>query len=105
MSITILALFWLNAISHVISFVKLNKTDDPIKNGVLAFVFINAIIAILLYQGVTWGKYPALIFPMLGGMALLVSTLLKGKGTWIDFVIFGIDVVTIGLVIAFFFIY
>ncbi|WP_044213108.1 hypothetical protein [Flammeovirga sp. OC4] len=86
-----------NAIAHIISFQKLRKAKAPNSAGVMAFVFINAIIAILLLQNVDWAKWLALIFPSLGGFGLLITTIIKGKGTWIDYIILLLDSTIVGL--------
>jgi len=100
---TIIGLLIANAIAHIISFVRLNKINSPDKNGVLAFVFINAIVAVLLWQGIDWAKYLALIFPLLGGLGLLFTNILKGKGTWIDYLILALDVALVVLIINYIF--
>jgi len=95
----IVSLFIANAVAHIISYLQLKKNQSPDATGVLVFVFVNAIIAILLWQGMDWAKWLALGFPALGGIALLTTTIFKGKGTWIDFVILVLDIAIIGLVL------
>lgn len=97
----LLGLFMLNAFLHVLSFNYLNRIDDPTKMGVLAFVFINLIIAALIYFGIEWAKYPALIFPLIGGIALFTTTMIPKKGRPVDYAILGVDVVTIIVVLFF----
>ena len=87
-----------NLIAHTISFIQLNKVKDPNSKGVLVFVFVNAIIAFLLWQQFDWAKWLALIFPFLGGLALLIGTIAKGRAKWIDYVIIVLDVSVICLV-------
>jgi len=99
---TIIILFIANALAHIISFQKLQKIKAPNAMGVLAFVFINAIIAVLLWQGIAWSKWLALVFPAIGGLGLLFTTILKGKGTWIDFIILFLDIGIIGLVLNYY---
>jgi len=103
MVVTIIALYIANAIAHIISYQRLRKVKAPNARGVLAFVFINVIIAILLWQGLGWSKWLALIFPIVGGLGLLITTILKGKGTWVDFVILVLDIAIIGLVLNYYF--
>jgi len=88
-----------NSIAHIISFIQLNKVQDPNSKGVLVFVFVNAIIALLLWQQFDWAKWLALIFPLLGGLALLIGLIAKGKAKWIDYVIIILDISVICLVI------
>jgi len=77
---------------NVISYIRLNKEEDPGANGVLAFVFINAIIAVLFFLDYDWSKWLALAFPAIGGLGLLMTSLVKGKGTLVDYIIFALDV-------------
>jgi len=88
----IIILFVLNAVAHIISHKKLKAADSTLSNGVLAFVFINGIIALLLLLGINWVNWLAIIFPLIGGLALLFTTILKGKGTLIDYIILILDV-------------
>jgi len=53
----IIALLIANAIAHVFSYIKLNKQKDPGATGVLAFVFINAIVAALFWLEFDWSKW------------------------------------------------
>lgn len=92
---TLIYLLIANAIAHIISYLRLQKSKAPNTTGVLVFVFINAIIALLLWQGFSLAKWVALIFPLIGGFGLLTTTILKGKGTWIDYVILILDIVII----------
>ncbi|NME72666.1 hypothetical protein [Flammeovirga aprica] len=103
MSTTIIALFIANATAHIISFQKLKKVEAPNSTGVLAFVFINALIVLLLWQSFVWAKWPALLFPVLGGFGLFLTTIIKEKGTWIDYVIFLLDIIIISLVLDYYF--
>lgn len=96
---TIISLLLANAVAHIVSYLKLRKVKAPNATGVLAFVFINALIAILIWQGLAWAKWLALIFPAVGGLALLFTTILRGKGTWIDYVILILDIIIISLVL------
>lgn len=96
---TLIYLLIANAIAHIISFVKLNKIKAPNAMGVLLFVFINAIIAFLLWQGFAWVKWLALAFPLLGSLGLLFTTILKKKGTWIDYIILMLDIFIVSLVL------
>ena len=99
MTNTIIALLVVNAAAHIISFQKLKKAKAPNSMGVLAFVFINALIALLLWQGLSWAKWLVLIFPAVGGLGLLITSILKGKGTWIDYLILVLDIAIVGLVL------
>jgi len=96
---TIVYLLLANAIAHIISYVKLKQVKAPNTVGVLAFVFINALIAFLLWQGNNWAKWLVLIFPLIGGLGLLVTTILKNKGTWIDYIILILDALIIFLIL------
>jgi len=102
MTSIIISVLIANAIAHIISFQKLRKAEAPNSMGVLAFVFLNFIIAFLLWQGIAWAKWLALIFPATGGLGLLVTTILKSKGTWIDYVILVLDIVIVGLVLYYY---
>ena len=88
-----------NSIAHIISYLQLNRAKAPNSMGVLAFVFINAIIAILIWQNHSWSKWLALIFPLIGGSGLLITTITKGTGKWIDYVILLLDIAIITLVL------
>ena len=100
---TIIALFVVNAVAHIISFQRLRKIKAPNATGTLAFVFINFMIAFLLWQGLVWSKWLALIFPVVGGLGLLVTTILKSKGTRIDYVILALDIAIVELVLNHYF--
>lgn len=93
-------LFIANAIAHVISFVKLYRIESPQAIGVLIFGFINIMISYLLWQQFSWAMWLALIFPLVGGTGLLLSTILKTKGTWIDYLILVLDLCIITIVLA-----
>ena len=99
----IIWMFIANALAHIISYQKLSKAKAPNKMGVLAFVFINILIAILLWQRFEWAKWVAIVFPIVGGLGLLFTTILKRKGIWIDYTIFVLDIVIVGLVLYNFF--
>lgn len=103
MTLTIIALFLANAIAHIISYNNLRKTKSPNANGVLVFVFINALLALLLWQKLSWAKWLALIFPAIGGLGLITTTISKGKGTWIDYVILILDIAIVGLILKHYF--
>lgn len=96
---TLIYLLIANAVAHIVSFVKLNPVKAPNAMGVLVFVFINAGIAALLWQGFTWAKWLALAFPLIGGLGLLFTTILKKKGTWIDYIILVLDIFIVALVL------
>lgn len=96
---TIIYLLIANAIAHIISFVKLKKINAPNTMGVLLFVFINAAIAVLLLLGFAWAKWLALAFPLIGGLGLLLTTILKKKGTWIDYIILMLDIFIVTLIL------
>jgi len=92
-----------NTVAHVISYLKLRSIKAPNATGVLVFAIINAAIALLLWQGIDWAKWLALAFPIIGGLGLLTVTILKGKGTWIDYIILVLDIVIITLVLNYYF--
>jgi len=94
---TIIILLIANAIAHVISYRKLKAANDGGANGVAGFVGINLILALILWQGFPWAKWPVLIFPLIGGLGLLLTTIIKGKGTWIDYLILALDIAIVGL--------
>ncbi len=97
MKAIIVALFLVNAVAHIISYLKLRKTKAPNSLGVLVFVFINGAIAGLLWQEIAWATWPAIIFPAIGGLGLLFTTILKGKAIWIDYLILVLDITIISL--------
>jgi len=99
----LISAFVANAIAHIISFQKLKKAKDANAAGVLAFVFINALIALLIGLGFSWAKWPAIAFPAIGGLALFFTTLIQGKGGWIDYVILALDILIISLVLTLYF--
>jgi len=100
MNWVIAVLFVLNAVAHVVSYRQLSARSAPNSGGVLAFAVINAVLAVLVGIDVSWAKWPALVFPALGGMGLLATTIAPRKGTPIDFTILGLDIVTVVLVIV-----
>lgn len=95
----IIIAFIANSVLHIISFLNLKKSKSPNATGVLVFVFINAIIAYLLWKDIEWAKWVAVIFPILGGIGLLMTTIMKGKGQWVDYLIFILDIVIVYLVL------
>jgi len=95
----IIGLLVANAIAHVVSFKKLKDANDNSANGVAAFVVINLALAVILGLGFAWAKWPVLLFPLIGGLGLLLTTIIKGKGTWIDYVILILDIAIVGLVL------
>mgnify|MGYP000515673177 CR=1 FL=1 len=62
-------------------------------------VFINTFISLLFWRQIVWVKWLAIIFPTVGGLRLLVTTILKNKGTWIDYIILILDVLVLFLVL------
>lgn len=86
-----------NTITHIVSYIQLSKVKAPNAMGVLAFVFINAIIALLIWQGFAWSKWLAVIFPLIGGTALFITSIAKGNGQWVDYVIFALDMAIVAL--------
>jgi len=99
---SIIGVFIANCIAHIISFQKLNKMNASDAPGVLLFAVINAIIAILLWLGIGWTKWLALLVPAIGGGALLFTKIIKGEGTWIDYVILVLDILAIVLCLNYF---
>jgi hypothetical protein len=98
----LIGLFIASAVAHIISYQKLRQVKAPHALGVLAFVFINFIIAFLLWQEFDWSKWLALIFPAVGGLGLLATTILKGKATRIDYVILIFDIAIVGWVLKYY---
>ncbi|MEM7375164.1 MAG: hypothetical protein AAF587_41605 [Bacteroidota bacterium] len=96
----IIAALIANAIAHILSFQKLKQAEDSNATGVLAFVFINALIALFLGLDLSWAKWLAIAFPAIGGLALLITTIVKGKGGWIDYTILGLDMLIIFLTVT-----
>jgi len=94
---SIIGIFITNCIAHLISFQRLKKTNSSDAPGVLVFSVINAIIAVLLWQDFSWGKWIALVVPFIGGSALLFTKIIRGQGNWIDYVILILDILAIGL--------
>jgi len=97
----IIALLIANSVAHIVSYGMLRKAKADNAGGVLAFVFINAAIAALLSFNIEWAKWLALAFPAIGGLGLFVTTIVKGKGTWIDYMILILDIVLVALIIKF----
>lgn len=93
----LISLCILNTLAHLVAFKQLSKAKDPSKIGVLIFAFINTSLALLFSYRIEWAKWPALIFPLLGGSLLVFTTILKGKGTWIEYVLLLLD---IGIIIT-----
>lgn len=91
----IIFLFVLNAIAHLVSFWKLPNKKNSDAGGILGFAILNTGIAYLLWQGFDWAKWFALILPIIGGAGLFSTSIIKGKGRWIDYLIFLIDVVIV----------
>lgn len=94
---TVLALLIANAIAHIISFIQLRKAKSPNAIGVLVFAFINGVLAVLLWLGVTWSPWLILAFATIGAIGLLTTTIIPKKGTWIDYVILLLDMAIVGL--------
>jgi len=99
---TLIGIFAANAFAHVISFQKLRQAKAADAPGVLVFAFINAVIAVLLWQGIGWTKWLALAVPVIGGAALFFTKIIKGHGTWIDYIILILDILAIGLCLKYF---
>jgi hypothetical protein len=99
----LIILFVINAVAHIISYRKLKATNAPNTLGVLGFIFINIVLALLFWQDVSWAKWLGLIFPAIGGLGLFFSTLIKGRGTWIDCFILILDILIIGFILTTYF--
>ena len=99
MSLLLIAsiLLFLNAIAHIIAFLKLNREQSPNRWGVLAFVFIDAILGVMLFTGPDWAQYLAIIFPALGGIALMTQIMRGEPADWIDYSIIALDVLVVGV--------
>ncbi len=89
----LLALFTVNGISHIFLFRKLKRTNEPNPTSALPFVLLYILFGILIWQGVGWVKWPALVIPILGLLALLLTSISKGKGQFIDYFIAILDAV------------
>jgi len=99
---TIIGVFAANCIAHVVSFLKLKELKSSDASGVIVFAFINAIVALILFLGTSWAKWLALAVPLIGGGALLFTKIIKGQGTWIDYLILILDILAIGLCLKYF---
>jgi len=95
----IIGLLVANAIAHIISFKKLRDANDNGANGVATFIGINLALSVIIGLGFAWAKWPVLIFPLIGGLGLLLTTVVKGKGSWIDYIILFLDVAIVGIVL------
>ena len=77
MTLTTLGILLLiaNAVAHLVQGMRLRQegADAAQTNGVLAFVAINGIIALLLIFNLGWARYLALIFPLVGGAGLAIN--------------------------------
>lgn len=93
----IITLLMANAIAHVISFVQLRKVQSPHATGVFIFIFVNALLAGLVWFNVNWAMYLVLIGAIIGCLGLLITTLLPKKGQWVDYVILLLDISIISL--------
>ena len=87
----LLALFVINGIAHIFLFRKLKRTNEPNPTSALPFVLIYPIFGILIWQGIDSIKWPALVVPILGLLALLFTSIFKGKGQFIDYFIAILD--------------
>jgi len=96
-------LFLANAIAHLASYQKLKSAKDPNAIGVLVFMFINAVLAELVRRDLSWSYWPALLVPAIGGLGLLLTTIVKGKAGWIDYLILVLDIALIILVFTTYF--
>ncbi len=99
MTFAIALLFVVNAATHVVSYRQLAAKGAPNRGGVLLFVVINAVLAVLVGLDLSWAKWPAVAFPLFGGLGLTATTIRPGKGTPIDFAILGLDITTVVLVL------
>ena len=89
----LLALFVINGISHIFLVRKLKRTNEPNPTAALPFVLIYPLFGILIWQGIDWVKWPALVIPILGLLALLLTSITKGKGQFIDYFIAILDTI------------
>jgi hypothetical protein len=85
----------LNAVMHVVSFYYLNKQQDNSRWGVLAFVLINMIIALLLQMNFSWAIYLAIVFPAIGGIGLTATLKSSKAPLWVDLSILALDLTLI----------
>ena len=99
----LLALFVINGISHIFFYRKLKRTNEPNPSSALPFVLLYPLFGLLIWLGISWVKWPALIIPILGLLALLLTSILKGKGQIIDYFIAVLDTVIPVLVFLYFF--
>lgn len=89
----LLVLFIINGISHIFLFRKLKRTNEPNPTLALPFVLIYPLFGILIWQGIGWVKWAALVIPILGLLALLSTSITKGKGQLIDYFIAILDTI------------
>lgn len=101
MNTVIGAIFAANALAHVVSFRQIRANGGDNAAGVLAFVFVNAALAVLVGLALPWAGWPALLFPAVGGLGLFTTVIRHGRGTPIDYAILGLDVVTVPAVALF----
>ena len=103
MEALLLALFVINGIAHIFLYRKLKRTKEPNPTSALPFVLIYPIFGILIWQCIDWVKWPSLVIPILGLLALLFTSILKGKGQFIDYFIAILDTVIPILVLLYLF--
>lgn len=86
-----------NAIAHLVQSMRLRQEGAAANQtmGVLAFVVINGIVALLLIFNQNWARYLALVFPLLGGTALALTFRQSGGSRTLSIVILLLDVALI----------
>ena len=99
----LLVLFIINGIAHIFLYSKLRRTNEPNSTSALPFVLIYPIFGILIWQGIDWVKWPASVIPVLGLLALLFTSIFKGKAQFIDYFIAILDTVIPILVLMYLF--
>ena len=99
----LVVLFIINGISHIFLFKKLKRTNESNPASALPFVLIYTLFGILIWQDVSWVKWPALVIPVLGLLALLLTSIFKGKGQFIDYFIAILDTAIPILILIFLF--
>ena len=96
---TLVILLVANAVVHLLSFNALNMSKDKNRWAVFAFAIINAVLVILIKAGFPWARYLALLFPLIGGIALLTQLSKSNSPRWMDYTILLLDALIIVLIL------
>ena len=94
----IVGLLLVNAVLHVIAFFELEHKRSNRRWGALAFAMINTLLAVFFTKSLSWARYLAIFFPLIGALGLTVELKASQNPRWLNFSMLLLDALIVSLV-------